>query len=263
MDQQPVSPETPQPAAETNAPSSPVSPTTPITTPPETPVSPQPILPSSDNSSSKKIILIFAIVAAIFAGGGVYALMSFSKKSDKTLAKTAAKSSGTATTKDKPAKADPNADFARCLRPADYQMFSNGDPEFKIEYYDVATESTVRGDTVFFKPDSVEFEYPDQMSDALDPFGTFYTTNKDKYWQLTIQGQIQDVDNSGQTASNKKLASDRADKIAQELVSRGFDSSRIKKLDPEILDASYGLGDYQRNVNIEISSQCKPDKIND
>lgn len=261
MDQQPV---TPGPQQSPNSNDTPPSPDTSqppvsVTQPPTTPTSPQPILPTTDSSSSKKILVIVAMVVAVVAGGGVYAYTAISKNSDKTPAKTAAKSTGTSTTKKKVAAVDPNADFARCLRPTDYQMFSEGDPNYKIEYYDVATESTVHGDTVFFKPDSVEFEYPDQITETLDPLGVFYTANKDKYWQFTIQGQIQDVDNSGQTASNKKLASDRADKIAQELVARGFDSARIKKLDPEILDASYGIGDYQRNVTVEVSSQCKPD----
>ncbi|MEI6481074.1 MAG: hypothetical protein WCO19_02095 [Candidatus Saccharibacteria bacterium] len=263
MDQQP---ETPLNNAASPEPR-PKNPSQPTITPAVLPVaSNTPIqTPAPKSSGNKKLILIIVILVAVIVGGGIFAYFALNKDSKKSAD---TKPTPVVKTSKKPkiiTKAEPNADYANCLRPEDYQVFFGGDPLAKVEYYDPDTEATVIGNTIFFKPDSTEYDYDvgyainSNVSESLDPYGVFYKANKDKFWTLSIRGEIQDVDNSGPTASNKKLANDRADKIAQELISRGFDASRIKKLDPEI-NASYGLSDSQRNVELELSSQCKPDK---
>ena len=263
MDQQP---ETPLNNAATPEPT-PNIPPQPVSAPPVAPLASSPPIqtPAPQGSGNKKLILIIVVLIVVIVGGGIFAYLALNKDSKKSAD---TKPSPMVNTSKKPkiiTKADPNSDFARCLRPEDYQVFFGGDPLAKVEYYDPDTEATVIGNTIFFKPDSTEYDYDvgyainSNISESLDPYGVFYKANKDKFWNLSIRGEIQDVDNSGPTASNKKLASDRADKIAQELIARGFDASRIKKLDPEI-NASYGLSDSQRNVELELSSQCKPDK---
>lgn len=257
MDQQPETPLNNDTPAEP-APYSPSQPT--VTSPVEPIASASPVqTPPPKNSGNKKLIIIIVVLVVVILAGGVLALFTLGKdKKKSTDAKPTASTNATKEAKPEvKIKADPNADFARCLRPDDYKLFSDfGDTP---NYYDQPTESTVLGEAVFFKPDSLEYEYPDQDVKTFAKFGKFYSTYKDRYWTLEIEGKIKDVDGSGNSAANIAFANQRASKIKDELIAQGFDKSRITMLEPDIYTLDDGPIDSQRNTSITITSQCKPD----
>lgn len=258
MDQNPTTPPTVTPDEIQSVPSSPVVPTPPV---PENvtnnPLTNMPETTSNlnvpKNNKRKKFIIIGIIVFSLLLVGSASAAAYLLNKKDQATTE----SSVTSLNKDIKTKDKDSNVIANCLKSEDYSAVR--DKESLPEYYDETSKSTSVSETIFFKPNSINYEYLNE-NEVFDKYAEFYRLNKAKSWVFELQGQIKDVDGSGNSPANKKLANDRAQKIKTELVSRGFDVSRIIILEPEVYSAEFGADDSDRNVSMNLKSQCIKDQ---
>ena len=230
----------------------------PVPTPATSPV-PAGTQPPTNNKTN--IIIIVVIVVLALAGIGVGAWLFFKNKSksasNKKTDTSQTQKKETSNTKDTNSTIDPK--YAKCLRPDDYSVLTDID----MKYWDDKTEATVWGNTFFFQPDSTDYSYPEGSTEIYDKLEAFYKKYSGSTWDLELKGQIKDIDGSGNSASNIALANKRAAKVEAELVNRGFDKARITILEPEVYPTSFGTDDSDRNVDLTLSSQCKPDPNQD
>ena len=254
MDQNPTPAQTQSSIPASTVPMPPVIDSTPPTSSSIPPTSPNnPNIPNKNNKKKFIIIAVIAFTVLLLGSAAAYFIL---KKDTPKPANSATQAKDTKKAAETKPVNNPNA-IANCLRPNDYLAVR--DKDSLPEYYGADIEATTVGETIFFKPNSTDYEYPDQIA-IFDKYAAFYKKNKEKSWTFEIQGQVKDVANSGNSADNNKLANDRAQKVKTELVSRGFDGGRITVLEPEVYSSELGPDDSNRNVSMSLSSQCIKDK---
>lgn len=241
-----MEPTTPSPTPETPAPQIP-SPTPDFNTPMGA--------PAPVKSGSKKalwIALAVAIPVLIVAGAVIFNTISRAQSNAK---KTSSQPAPASTAKT-PTTAKNK--YANCLTKADLAKIQG----------DAYTLKDIEGvyyaylPTFFFKPDSTTYEYADQVAEDLAGYQKVLPGLSDKDWTMELQGQIKDISGAGNTAANKKLANDRANKVKDEFVKVGVAASRIKLLEPEIYDSTQiAPDDSDRNVSANIQSRCADTQI--
>ncbi len=148
--------------------------------------------------------------------------------------------------------------YANCLSKTDLTALQGDTYTLK----DIDGVYHVYGSSVFFKPDSTNYEYADQVVEEFANYKKAFAGLTNKDWNIELQGQIKDVNGTGNSADNKKLANERAAKVRDEFVRAGVPTSRIKILEPEIYDVQQiKPGDSDRNVSIDIQSRCSDTQI--
>ena len=191
------------------------------------------------------VILVMAVVAGFFV---------LNKSQGKT--KTNAGSTNSSKTTNTPSTSTNK--YANCLSKADLTALQGDAYTLK----DIDGVYHVYGSSVFFKPDSTNYEYADQVVEEFVNYKKAFAGLTNKDWNIELQGQIKDVNGTGNSADNKKLANERAAKVRDEFVRAGVPNSRIKILEPEIYDVQQiKPGDSDRNVSIDIQSRCSDTQI--
>lgn len=236
------------------------TPDVPITpSPTAIPPAGSPISPLNKPKNNKKIIIVIIVILLLAISGVAGALILKKDTNQPDTKKGISKNDSTKKDATNISNNNTNTDdskYANCLRPKDFNSIWDLD----TDYYNKEIEASLHSEAFFFLPDSLSYSKPESEAELLDELAKFHEKFHGKFWTLTLQGQIKDVDGSGGSEANKKFANDRADKVKQELINKGFEASEIEILEPEIFDASLGTDDSDRNVSLLIESQCKPDK---
>ncbi len=206
---------------------------TPTTTPP---VYPAPIMPAtSANSSSKtsKLPLIIAliVIGLLLVGGAAYALMANSKTAT-TITPTSEKTPSIAVKGTGP----------KCLNLNDFPT--------------EAANTYAFSQGVFFKPDTIVYEFPDQLDTTLTPIVNSYNKFKDRKFKISVSGSVRQGDNKSQA-----LAKARAQKVVDELVKRGIPANILYIADPKDsssdLNSPLASDSSNRNAAIQFDT-CAP-----
>lgn len=230
--------------------------TPPPTMPGVPPANPLPVSPTPTQQGGNKMVLwiavgagIVVLVLAVVAGIFVF------NKSQKQTKKDTALSDSSKTTGSPSTAANK---YANCLTKADLTSLQ-GDP---YTLKDIEGIYHVYGSSIFFKPDSTNYEYADQVAEEFVNYKKAFATLNGKDWNIELKGQIKDINATGNSADNKKLANERAAKVRDEFVRAGVPASRITILEPEIYDVKeIKPGDSDRNVSIDIQSRCSDKQI--
>jgi outer membrane protein OmpA-like peptidoglycan-associated protein len=118
------------------------------------------------------------------------------------------------------------------------------------------TGSTSTGDidksfystSIFFQPDSTEYDSMSSADQSLSKFAGFYENNTTKGFTYNLYGQAREAT---QTPEGQKLAADRIEKIKKDLKAQGVPADRITAVRTESqLDNTDATLD--RKVFIEI-----------
>lgn len=109
---------------------------------------------------------------------------------------------------------------------------------------------TYVGDTYFFQPDSTTYTYPDQTAKYTQQVADWFANNKTKNFTIRLSGKVHE---SGTTQSGITLSNQRAQKIKDELVSKGVTASMIVIDPPQESSATYNDGS-ERNVDLSLLS---------
>lgn len=244
---------------EPNAPinnNQPSVPTQPVASAPMPPVttlmSPSPApTQKGDNKALLWAAIVGGILATLLVLGGAYFAITKSKKN------TATESGSPRTTQTASTPSIANK-YANCLSKADLTAIQGDTYTLK----DIDGVYHVYGSSIFFKPDSTNYEYADQVADEFVNYKKAFASLTSKDWNIELKGQIKDINATGNSADNKKLANERAAKVRDEFVRAGVPTSRIKILEPEIYDVKeIKPGDSDRNVSIDIQSRCSDKQI--
>ena len=249
----PITPQTPEP---------PMSPGTEAATSPNmTPNAPPSPIPAAIPSAGKPrgskttMYIAIAIAVPVLIVTGLVVFLTISKLQSNTKRVStqppvvATKKATVATVQNK---------YANCLNKTNLAALQGDAYTLK----DIEGVYHVYGHTFFFKPDSLNYEFPDQVSEELANYKKAFPGVANKDWTIELQGQIKDITGAGNTAANKKLANDRANKVKDEFIKVGVAASRITILAPEVYDSTQiAPSDSDRNVSVDIMSRCSDTQI--
>lgn len=152
-----------------------------------------------------------------------------------------------------------SASALKCLALEDYRWM-NYDKSVPSVDYTVASDGFVseKEDSMFFKPDSIE---ETSFASTYDDWAEFATKNLDKSWTFELRGTTNDKGNNTLALDGSvSLATERANEVKRELVSRGVPENRIVIGDiinnqDEYLDGSYQAEIFRR-VSLTIKNPC-------
>lgn len=109
-------------------------------------------------------------------------------------------------------------------------------------------------ESVYFKPDSIDFEYPSVENENLDKLANVYTLNKNKRFNYVLIGSVRE---SNSSSAGVTLANQRATVIKDGLVARGVPSDMITIAQPMNNSSPDYDGTIFRSVDVRISlSNC-------
>lgn len=215
------------------------------------PNAPQQTPPKS--SGNLNLILIIIISVLVVVGGGVaaYFLLKPESKASKT-------NTTTTVVEDDDTETVATNKFDKCLNKSELKALQ-GDGEYTLK--DIDGKYYVY-ESFFFLPNSTEYKYPDIDNETFTRYATEFPKIASKEWKIYVRGQIKDVDGSGNTAANKKLANDRANRVKNDIIAKtGIPSSRFTLEEPEIFTGDTGPDDSNRNVTLNIETQCSDKQI--
>ncbi len=212
-------------------------------------------MPLKNNQKGIAHIVVAVIVFAVIVAIGSVGVMVF--KANKKDTKTSEKSQTSTQETDSTKTVAKTSEYDKCLRLDDYKSINGGEP---LDYYMGSTESTMVFEEVLYKPDSTEYADAAAAKASADKYASFYKTFKDRYWSIELQGEIKDIDKTGNSAGNVKLANDRANRFKNDLTSRGVAADKITISEPDISSADSNQISNARNVTVRVTSQCKSDE---
>lgn len=214
--------------------------------------------PSGGGGKQGLLIALGAVVAvAAIAALVVFVVLPMLKDKDTKTTPTNTTKTSTSDT-----AADTTSALA-CLEQQDYKWFSYDkqapSPTVDKTYNANGTTYNVTGN-MFFKPDSTT---EDSFTTIYDDWADFAKNNENKQWKFRLEGSTFGSDSG--TASSKKLANDRTEKVKSELVKRGVSVDRIIVEAPHDYsdEEQDALSDIYRRVQVIIDPTCTASTTSD
>lgn len=141
---------------------------------------------------------------------------------------------------------DTNVDSStnKCLVPSD----AKGSLGYDLP---VQTERISSQVDVFFKSNSLEYEYPSVTAKDIDKLALFYQQNSSKSFEFEFSGS---VSIQQYTQAGIEFAKQRAEKVSNDLASKGVPQSYLRI--GETVKRNPTGEDWQRRVGVKILSTC-------
>lgn len=231
------------------------------------PAAPGQGVPPVAPKSQKKVIIIIIIVSVFVFLAIAGVAVAFSMNAQSQLQKKAKESLQAAIEREsrKDNASNNSADADKAKDNNEYKVPSNcvsandlrqGFDYLKNSKYleDSPNTNYLVGDTIFFEAGATSLNYGDVSISRLDELANFYKNNKGKQFVYRLKSSVYEGVGA-EVGSEKALAIARANKIENELISRGVPKDRIV-----IDESTSGTTDPDtvRNVNISIekSGEC-------
>lgn len=229
--------------ADTQLPSS--SPVSPIISPQTAPMQPP------HKKGHAGLIVGIVVAGVVLIGGGVAAFMAYTTTQSRTRQAAETSQSEDAKQSDSAAKEDgPSATIAAtCISPDDMTAGFDDYPDTDEDSFNSMNFLVI--ENIFFLADSAEYEYPDIAAKRLDGLARFYKNNSQKQFMYELSGSTYE---SSASDAGSVLASERVEKVKQELLSRGVPEDRLS-----IGEARFSANhESSRNVDITLkkSGNC-------
>lgn len=197
------------------------------------------------------IIGIIVAVVVLLVGGIIGTVVAF--RSIQSKATQLVKERESSASKEKANTTEQNESTmqvaAHCIAPSDLTAGLDYYPDMGIDSFN-GTNYLI-ADNVFFLPDSTAYEFPDQDVERFDTLAQFYKNNSKKQFVFELSGSTHENSTSDAGAI---LATQRVEKVKQELVSRGVPVDRFITAEAR-MDAD---SEASRNVGITLmkSGSC-------
>lgn len=231
-----------QPTGSSASAASPVQPSTTYTTPIQ-------IAPMTAKKSHLGLIIgsvIAAILLLFILGGAIVGYMKVPNSASERAAQLQTTSRSPAIS----SNADNKTSSLACLTQEDYKWMNYDKQPSSVNFdptYDPASYTVNKTENMFFKADSTD---EDSLLSVYDDWADFAKHAPDKQWKFRLEGSI-----NGKNADSEGLANKRAERVKQQLISRGVPADRII-IDPPVIQSDASYDSIFRRVQVVVDPTC-------